>query len=234
MKLIELDKLAVGYNGKSIISNISFTINGGDYIYIIGDNGVGKSTLVKGMLGLLKPLKGKVNVNNLDITKDIGYLPQISTSMQNFPASVYEVVLSGTLNSRGIKPTYSKENKEEVVKVLKTLKIHNLINKSFSELSGGQQRRVLLARAMCSTSKVLIMDEPITGLDPKASNDFYELIKKLNKDGMTIIMVSHDIKAAIKYGSKVLHIKAEDCFYGDIDSYKKNIMKEYLLEDAND
>ncbi len=234
MKLIELDKLSIGYNGKSVVKDITFTINSGDYVYIIGDNGVGKSTLVKGMLGLLKPIKGKVKVNNLDITKDIGYLPQISTSMQNFPASVYEVVLSGTLNSRGMKPTYSKENKEEVILVLKLLKIHNLINKSFSELSGGQQRRVLLARAMCSTSKVLIMDEPITGLDPKASGDFYDLIKKLNNDGMTIVMVSHDIKAAIKYGSKVLHVKADDCFYGNIKSYKKNIMKEYLLEDVND
>ncbi len=234
MSIVKLTNVSLGYNSNKVISNLSFIINEGEYVYIIGENGVGKSTLIKGILGLMKPSSGTIKYNGIE-QKEIGYLPQLSTSMQNFPASVHEVVLSGTLNSRGVLPTYSKQNKELVEKVLKQLNINNLKHKSFKELSGGQQRRVLLARAMCSTAKVLIMDEPITGLDPKASKDFYELVYKLNKEHkITTIVVSHDIKAALKYADKVLHLTAKEYFYGEVEECRKNIISQYFVEESND
>ncbi len=231
MNLLEITNLSLGYGNKIIFKDLSFEVKNGEYIYIIGENGVGKSTLIKGLIKVLKPLKGTINYNNINST-DIGYLPQLNTSMNNFPASVSEVVISGSLNKRGLKPTYGEDIKNKLNEVLKELNILNLKNKSFRELSGGQQRRVLVARAMMSSSKILIMDEPIAGLDPKATNDFYKLINKLNKDkNITIIVVSHDIKAAVRYADKVLHISENHFCFGDVESYKKNMLSELFLED---
>ncbi len=230
MKVIEFKNVTLGYGAKTIINKLSFSVLSGEYIYIVGENGVGKSTLVKGLINLIKPFGGDIILNDIEY-HDIGYLPQLSTSMKNFPASVFEVCLSGILNQRGIKPTYTNENKNKVIEVLKELNILNLKNKCFKELSGGQQRRVLLARALVSSTKVLVMDEPITGLDPKAVNDFYKLIDKLNKDkGITVIVVSHDIRAAVKYADKVLHLSDAHYCFGDVESYKKNMLSELFLE----
>ncbi len=233
MNLLEVTNLKLGYGNKVIINNLTFKVTKGEYIYVIGENGVGKSTLIKGLINLLKPISGSVKYHEMINENDIGYLPQLNTSMNNFPASVYEVVLSGKLNKIGLKPFYSEEIKNKANEVLTELNIIDLKNKSFRELSGGQQRRVLLARAMISSSEILIMDEPIAGLDPKATNEFYNLIYKLNKKNkLTIIVVSHDIKAAVKYADKVLHISENHFCFGDIESYKKNMLSELFLEEV--
>ncbi len=234
MSYIKFNNLELGYGNKKIIKNLSLSINEGEYIYIIGENGVGKSTLIKGIINLIKPLSGNIQYDKKIKKNDIGYLPQLNTSMQNFPASVYEIVLSGTLNSNTFLPKYSSKDKGITNKILHDLDLCDIKNKSFKELSGGQQRRVLLARAMSSTSKILVMDEPVAGLDPKAMKNFYELIKKLNKEkNITIIIVSHDIKAAIKYADKVLHLHEDGYCYGTVKEYKKNMISEYFLDEDN-
>jgi len=230
MRLLTLENVTFGYDKNIVINDLSFEVHEGDYLYVVGENGAGKSTLIKGLLGLLTPMKGKVFLDSSLEQKQIGYLPQMSTSMGLFPASVYEVVLSGCLNSRGILPTYSNENKQLAEENLKKLRIEDLKHKSFLELSGGQQRRVLLARALCSMKKILILDEPISGLDPKASNEFYQIIKELNeKDNIAVVMVSHDIRSAIRYGKTILHLSPEGAFMGNIDEYKENIISNYFM-----
>ncbi len=232
MSILKTENLTLGYGNKKIINKLSININEGEYIYVIGENGIGKSTLIKGLIKLLKPLNGKIIYDKNIKKNDIGYLPQLSTTMQNFPASVYEIVLSGTLNSNTFLPKYSKKEKELTNKILHQLDICELKDKSFRELSGGQQRKVLLARAMSSTSKILIMDEPTTGLDPKSTYNFYELIKKINKENnITIVVVSHDMKAAVKYADKVLHLHPDGYCFGDVENFKKNIISEYFTED---
>ncbi len=230
MSYINIANLSLGYNNKAIIKKLSVSFNKGEYIFIIGENGVGKSTLIKGLINLIKPISGKIEFHKSIKKNEIGYLPQLNTAMQNFPASVNEIVLSGTLNKKTLLPRYTKENKQTVDNTLKELNISNLKNKSFKELSGGQQRRVLLARAMTSTNKILIMDEPVAGLDPKAIKNFYDLLKTLNKEkNLTIIIVSHDMKAAVKYADKVLHIHEDGYCFGNVEQYKKNIISEYFL-----
>lgn len=232
MEILKLNNLTLGYGQKKVIKNINVTINEGDYIYIIGDNGVGKSTFIKGLIGQIKPISGGIIFNKNIKRNDIGYIPQLNTAMQNFPASVNEIVLSGTLNNNIFNIRYNKEAKSLTDNVLKELNIYNLKNKCFKELSGGQQRKVLLARAMTSTSKILIMDEPTTGLDPKATQNFYELIKKLNNEKkITVIVVSHDMKAAAKYADNVLHLHSDGYCFGDASSFKNNIIKEYFSEE---
>ena len=231
MKHIQINDLTLGYGTRKIIKNLSLTINKGEYIYVIGENGVGKSTLIKGLIGTLKPIKGSIKFDENFKKNDIGYIPQLNTSMKNFPASVLEIVLSGTINSNVFSVFYKKSEKELTKKVLKELNIYDLKDKCFKELSGGQQRKVLLARAMTSTSKILIMDEPVTGLDPKATSNFYELIKKLNKENnITVIVVSHDIKSAAKYADKILHIHNDGYCFGTVDEFKSNIISEYFEE----
>ena len=231
MKILKLKNASFGYDNKPVIKNINFEIDEGDYLCIIGENGAGKSTLIKGILGLLKPIKGSIKLNETLKQEEIGYLPQMSTSMKNFPASVYEVVLSGSLNSRGMLPGYTKENKKLADSNIKKLKINNLKDRSFMELSGGQQRRVLLARALCAMKKILVLDEPTSSLDPKATKEFYKIISELNREEkITIIMVSHDMRNAIKYGEKILHISKDETFFGTNKEYRKNIMSDYFLD----
>lgn len=232
MSILKLDKVTLGYSSKKIVSNISLEIEQGEYVYVIGENGVGKSTFIKGLINLIKPLSGKIIYDKSIKKSDIGYIPQLNTSMQNFPASVYEIAISGTLNNNIFNTKYNASDKALTDEVLKELKIYNLKDKCFRELSGGQQRKVLLARAMTSTSKILIMDEPVTGLDPKATENFYSLIKKLNiEKNITVIVVSHDMKAAVKYADKVLHLHVDGFCYGDINQFKSNIIKEYFSEE---
>lgn len=222
MSLIECKDLMLGYDGKVVINKLNIKISKGDYLCIIGENGTGKSTLVKAILSLIKPMKGKISFSDELNTKQIGYLPQINTNQKDFPASVYEVVISGCLNKRGFFPFYKKEDKETVDINLKKLKIDNLKNTCFKELSGGQQQRVLLARALCATSKVLLLDEPTTALDTKTTKDFYKLIGELNKkDNITVIMVTHDIKNALDNATHILKLDTKDLFHGTKEEYIK-------------
>lgn len=217
MNLIETKNITVGYENHIVIKNLSFEVKEKDYICILGENGSGKSTLIKTILGLKNISKGKIQFPNLN-KKEIGYLPQQSTSQKDFPASVYEIVLSGCLNNMGLRPFYSKEQKELALKNLKRLNILNLKDRCYRELSGGQQQRVLLARSLCATKKIILLDEPVAGLDPKATKDLYDVIDKLNQEGITIIMVSHDIDEAMQHCNKILYLGKHQ-FFGTTEDY---------------
>ncbi len=228
MSYIICEKLKMGYEGTDVFENLSFAVNKGDYLCIVGENGSGKSTLMKGLLGLINPISGTIEYGDGLEKKYIGYLPQQNDIQSDFPSSVYEVVLSGTLNRRKL-PFYSKEQKKSALDNMEKVGILDLKNKCFQELSGGQQQRVLLARALCATSKLLILDEPITGLDPLASQDFYDLVADLNKGGITIVMVSHDITSAVNHASHILHLAGDGYFYGTTHRYMHSNYGEKFL-----
>lgn len=232
MSLIKCTDLCMGYEGKRIIENLSFTVDKGSYLCIVGENGSGKTTLMKGLLGLIEPSSGKIEYLDGLKQRYIGYLPQQNNIKKDFPSSVFEVVLSGTLNQRII-PFYSKSQKTFAIENMKLVGIDHLKKKSFQQLSGGQQQRVLLARALCATSKLLILDEPITGLDPIASQDFYQLVTQLNKSGITIIMVSHDITESLKHASHILHLTEDSFYFGTTHQYiHSDIGNKFLLKDC--
>ena len=216
---------------------MNFKIDQGDYLCVVGENGTGKSTLIKTLLGLIKTLNGEVIANVQGKNhKGVGYLPQQTQAQKDFPASVWEVVLSGVLNNDHRCPFYNKKDKAEAEKNMEKLNILDLKKRCYRELSGGQQQRVLLARALCATDSVLILDEPVTGLDPAASMELYETIKDLNKkENVTIIMVSHDIKNALNYATHILHLEQENDFFGTVEEYKKsNVSNMFLGGAAND
>ncbi len=196
--------LSVGYNNTALHSNINFTVPAGAYVCVVGENGAGKSTLIKTILGLLPPIEGNITMGENLSAVDIGYLPQQTQVQKDFPASVYEVVISGCLNKMGLRPFYNKKEKELAKNMLEKLNITELRKKSYSELSGGQQQRVLLARALCATNKVLLLDEPTAGLDVATTSEFYRLIKSLNKEGITVIMITHNLNEAISDADLVL------------------------------
>ena len=221
MNLIELDKVTLGYDKHIVLKDISMSIDDGDFICIVGPNGAGKSTLIKGILGLIKPIKGKVKYNNLK-QKYIGYMPQETKVDQNFPASVNEIVLSGTLNTSGL--FYSKKEKDMVDDNLKLLGIYNLKNKHFADLSGGQRQKVLLARSLCATTKLLILDEPSNNLDSKSKKELYETIKELNeKHNITIIMITHDLDHDNLIGNKILSLREDDIFFGSTEDFVRRV-----------
>lgn len=230
MALITCKDVSFSYEGNVVVRNLNFEINQGDYLCVVGENGSGKSTLIKGLLRLMQPCTGNILMSNDLKANEIGYLPQQTAAQKDFPASVYEVVLSGRLNSIGIKPFYTRNDKQIAENNLVQLNISELRNKCYRELSGGQQQRVLLARALCATKKVLLLDEPVAGLDPMATQDLYRIIQKINKEtGITVIMVSHDIHSAALYASHILHLKNEQVFYGTVDAYKTTeIGKSFL------
>ena len=204
-----------------MLSGVSFSLDQGDYLCIVGENGTGKSTLIKGLLRLNKPTSGKIVTGDGLKPDQIGYLPQQTKIQRDFPASVNEVVISGCLNDMGRRLFYSRENKKTAEESMGALGISTLKNKCYRELSGGQQQRVLLARALCATKKMLLLDEPTTGLDPLAAREFYELIYRLNKErGITVIMVSHDVKAPIEYATHVLHLDGGQKFFGTVREYR--------------
>ena len=212
MSYISGDNLSLGYEGKSILDNISFRVNKGDYLCVLGENGAGKSTLLKTILGMHMPIDGLIEFGDGLKRHDIGYLPQQTQVQRDFPASVEEIVYSGLQASHGLRLFYSKEEKELVYSSMERMDIVSLANSCYRELSGGQQQRVLLARALCAAKKVLILDEPVSGLDPLVSSNLYSLISELNKEGITIIMISHDISAAIKYSSHILYLGSKTFF----------------------
>ena len=228
MALIECKDVCLGYEGKVILEDINFTLKGGEYLFIVGENGTGKSTLIKGLLRLIKPMSGSIVTGDGLKAAEIGYLPQQTVAQKDFPASVYEVVLSGRLNSLGFKPFYGRKDRQAAVDKMKLMGIEHLRNKSYGDLSGGQKQRVLLARAMCATKKVILMDEPAAGLDPIVTVELYELIAKINKElGITVIMVSHDMEAMAKYAGYVLHLSHRQLFFGTKEEYMNT--KEGLI-----
>ena len=229
MPLLCCKNLEFKYDAKSVLKKISFSINKGDYLCIVGENGSGKTTLVNLILGILKPYNGEIQFSKEITNKKIGYLPQQTEAHKNFPASVYEVVLSGCVNKLKLFPFYSKKEKSIANENIELLEISDIKNKCFNELSGGQQQRVLLARALCATKDLLLLDEPTTGLDPMATDSLYEIIKHLNeKHDVTVIMVSHDIKNACKYSNHILHLGNEILFYGETKDYIKSNMAKLL------
>ena len=235
--IFECKDVTLGYENKVVAKNLNFKIDQGDYLCVVGENGTGKSTLIKTLLGLIKPLNGEVIANVQGKNhKGVGYLPQQTQAQKDFPASVWEVVLSGVLNNDHRCPFYNKKDKAEAEKNMEKLNILDLKKRCYIEWSGGQQQRVLLARALCATDSVLILDEPVTGLDPAASMELYETIKDLNKkENVTIIMVSHDIKNALNYATHILHLEQENDFFGTVEEYKKsNVSNMFLGGAAND
>jgi len=234
MPLIEVANAAFRYDGKEVVSDLSFSVERGDYLCIVGENGSGKSTLVKGLLGLKAPSAGSISFGDGLRAREIGYLPQQRDSQRDFPASVQEVVLSGTLNSLGFRPFYRRKQRDMAQAQLVCVGMDALKNTSFRELSGGQQQRALLARALAATQKLIILDEPIAGLDPLATADMYRLIQHVNRDhGVTVIMVSHDPHAAAHEAKRILHLENRQLFYGSAAEYRHSeIGKRFLGGEA--
>lgn len=230
MSLLKCENLSLAYDGNTVVRNLSFEVNKTDYLCIIGENGSGKSTLVKALLGLLTPEKGSILFSDGLKQNEIGYLPQRSTIQKDFPATVNEVVLSGCLNSSSpLSFFYSKKQKKTAEENIEKLGITALKNISFRELSGGQQQRVLLARALCATKSLLLLDEPMTGLDPVVTNDFYSVIHNINVEGITVIMVSHDIKCAVDNSTHILHLRHEPLFFGNTSDYIKTDVGRHFI-----
>lgn len=219
MALIKCENLFLGYGNEHIVKNLSFEVYEGDYLCIVGKNGTGKTTLMKGLLSLINPLKGKIEFSDGLLKNEIGYLPQQSSAQRDFPASVFEVVISGSLNHNKLLPFYSKEQKAEAIMNLSRVNMADVKKKCFRELSGGQQQKVLLARALCATKKLLVLDEPVNCLDPIATAEMYDILSTLNKQGITIVMVSHDINSAVRHATKILHLNDDDYFYGTTHQY---------------
>ena len=222
MSLIDFNKVTIGYDGKSVISDLSFQIKPNEYVCIVGENGSGKTTLMKCLLGLIPPLSGKITFGDGLTQNEIGYLPQKTVLQKDFPASVEEVVLSGCLNKKHTL-FYSKEQKKTAEKNMELTGITDIRKNCFRELSGGQQQRALLARALCATKKLLLLDEPVTGLDPIVTAEFYQLISRINKEsGFAVVMVSHDIESAVEYASHILHLQETVLYFGKADGYEKS------------
>ncbi len=207
-----------------MISGINFDVNTGEYLCIVGENGVGKSTFIKTVLNLIPSLSGEISFAEGIKPTDIGYLPQQTQVQKDFPASVLEVIVSGCLNRCGLRPFYSKEEKELAKSSAKKMGIENLLNKSYSKLSGGQQQRTLLARALCATNKILLLDEPATGLDSEACAEMYKLIRSLCDEGITIIMITHDIKTAVNFADRILYL-TDTASIMSAEEYKVQIME---------
>lgn len=220
MALITCRDASFAYEGNTVVEGLNFTVESGDYLCIIGENGSGKSTIIKGLLRLKTPQTGSIVAGDGLKPSEIGYLPQQTVVQKDFPASAYEVVLSGRLGARGILPFYSRADKAIAEENIRRLDIVDLRNKCYRELSGGQQQRVLLARALCATKKLLLLDEPVAGLDPLVTQELYRLIEDINRQmGITIIMVSHDVRTAVKYASHILHLKNTQAFFGRTEDY---------------
>lgn len=222
MMQLECRDLSFAYDGETVLSGINFAMDAGAYLCIVGENGSGKTTLMRGILGLKAPSRGSISFNDLSPT-EIGYLPQQTQIQRDFPASVKEVVLSGRLNSMGRRLFFNAEDRAAAAENMERLGIEDIKDRCYMELSGGQQQRVLLARAMCATKKLLLLDEPVTGLDPVAANEMYNLIKLINLcDNTSVIMVSHDIHAAVRYATHILHLGHSQLFFGTCAEYRES------------
>ncbi len=223
MSLIEVRDLSISYDGKTVVSGINFDINKGDYLCIFGENGSGKSSLIKAMLGLKSTAGGHIHFENGFSSARIGYMPQKTEIQRDFPASVTEVVISGCQGRMGFKPFYGKKEKLKAQTSMERLGIADIKNECYRNLSGGQQQRALLARALCSTDKMILLDEPTTALDPIATAEFYAIISRLNREeGITVVMVSHDTAGALESATHILHLGGkESLFFGKREDYIK-------------
>ncbi len=230
MNIVTFKNVSFGYENHTAVDRVSFSLNQGDFLCIVGKNGSGKSTLLKGLLGFLKPIGGQVSFAKKVREEGIGYLPQQTAAQKNFPATVMEVVLSGCLKERGHRPFYSKKEKEKAIYNLERIGMATRKNRCYCDLSGGQQQRVLIARALCATKDILLLDEPTTGLDPKATKELYRIFEYLNKEEhVTILMVSHDVQNMISYATHILHMNRQMKFFGTVEEYKESsVGKEFL------
>lgn len=234
MALIKCENVSIGYEGQTVVKDLNFKIEQGDYLCIVGENGSGKSTLVRSLLGLKNVEKGQIIYGDGLKQTEIGYLPQQTDVQKDFPASVYEVVRSGRLNSRGFRPFYTAADKKASFEKMELLGIRNLSRQCFRDLSGGQKQRVLLARALCATKSLLLLDEPVTGLDPIVTGEFYQLIREINQEsGIAVVMVSHDIESAVKDASHILHLQETALFFGTTEEYKKSPVGRRFLGGAD-
>ncbi len=234
--LFKCDDLSLSYDGKVVVRDLSFEIHDGDYLCIVGENGSGKTTLIRALLGMKKPASGKVEFGRAFRRSEIGYLPQQTSIQRDFPASVREVVMSGFLSRKKFFLNYTSAEKKRAAHILQMLSITDLEDRCYRDLSGGQQQRVLLARALCAATKVILMDEPVAGLDPMASEEMYRLIHKVNsEEGMTVVMVTHDLHCAIEHATHILHMDAGQLmFYGTTEEYKASPIGQAFLERDND
>ena len=229
MPQIECRNLSLAYENHIVVSDLNFDVNAGEYICIVGENGSGKSTLVRALLGLKSPSSGSIRFGDGLSQNTIGYLPQQSSIQRDFPASVREIVLSGCRSS-GFSPIYSRRDHSIANENLERLGISDLAGHCYRELSGGQQQRVLLARCLCAARNLILLDEPTAGLDPTVTAEFYHLIAAINRDGMTVIMVSHDIPASLHYASHILHIARHPLFFGVTADYVKSEIGSHFIE----
>ena len=230
MALITASDVSLGYDNHAIVKELNFDVNTGNYLCIVGENGSGKSTLMKTLLGLQPPLSGQIHFGDGLKANEIGYLPQQTVIQKDFPATAREIVLSGCQGRCGLRPFYNRQEKDLADKNIERMGITDLRNRPYRELSGGQQQRILLARALCATQKVLLLDEPVAGLDPNVTEGMYALIEKLNKEGITIIMISHDISAALRYATHILHI-GDRLFFGSKEEYLgSDAAKAFLVQ----
>ncbi len=230
MALLTAQNLTLGYDSRVIVEDLNFSVNAGDYLCIVGENGSGKTTLMRTLLRLQEPVRGRVLLGDGLKENEIGYLPQQTLVQKDFPASVREIVLSGCQGRCGLRPFYNKEEKALAAQNMERMGISSLSGRSYRELSGGQQQRVLLARALCATRKALLLDEPVSGLDPNATAGMYGLIKELNREGITVIMVSHDVGAALRYATHVLHV-GTSVFFGSKSEYLASEPGRFLRDD---
>ncbi len=235
MALLTCDNTALGYDGHTVLSGVRFEVNLGDYLCIVGENGSGKSTLMKTILGLQKPISGRITFGEGLRQTEIGYLPQQTAVQRDFPATVREIVLSGCQARNGKRPFYSKEEKQLARQNIERMRLTELTGRCYRELSGGQQQRVLLARALCATRKMLVLDEPVAGLDPKVTAEMYALIRRLNREnGITVMMISHDLAAAVQEATHILHVGSE-LFFGTKEAYLASpFAKRFLMREGGD
>ncbi|MCR5664753.1 MAG: ABC transporter ATP-binding protein [Oscillospiraceae bacterium] len=234
MAQIVCENLTLGYEGRALVRDLSFSVNAGDYLCIVGENGSGKTTLMRTLLALRPPMSGRVTLGDGLKQTEIGYLPQQTQVQRDFPASVREIVLSGCQGRLGLRPFYGKEEKERAEVNMEKLGVADLARRCYRELSGGQQQRVLLARALCATEKLLLLDEPVAGLDPAASEEMYRLVESLNDEGITLVMISHDMHYALRHASHILQIGGS-WFFGSRTDYVRSPMgRRYIRAGRED
>ena len=232
--MLEVKNLHANINGKEILKGINLSVKAGEVHAIMGPNGSGKSTLVKGLLHLKNPSTGSITTGDGLHPSEIGYLPQQTAAQKDFPASVWEVVLSGRQNHPHFPPFYTKADKEDALRNMELLDLLPLKKRCYRDLSGGQQQRVLLARALCATKKLLLLDEPVTGLDPVMTNEMYQLIRRINREqNVTIIMVSHDIRNILPDATHILQLDQKQVFFGPMDEYLKTEAGKQFLGGAD-
>lgn len=223
--LLSVENVSLGYEAAPVLSGVNFQVGAGDYLAVIGENGSGKSTLIKGLLGLIRPRAGVIRFGNGMSRRQIGYLPQQTPVQRDFPAAVEEVVISGCLNQLGWRPFYSKAQRALAEENMRRLDVLDLKKRPYRSLSGGQQQRVLLARALCATQKLLLLDEPVTGLDPLAAEEMYGVIRKLNQSGVAVIMISHDLEGALNDATYVLEVAGRSAVWQSAKEYNGGLLK---------